>query len=136
MSKADLKTKKEQLQKQLNAIAEQEEKELIEKHYPEFKKLEGTFYKRINNFSLPKKSSDYWFLYTKVTEIKPEYVYDTRGNGVACYFKGWSFQTDKYGNFSVVQEKSGYVHSLGEQITEQEFLKAWNKAMSDLDKLG
>ena len=36
MSKADLKPTKEQLQKQLNAIAKQEEKELIERHYPEF----------------------------------------------------------------------------------------------------
>lgn len=136
MSKANLKPTKEQLQKQLNAIAKQEEKELIEKHYPEFKKLEGTFYKTRNNYSCPEKPSDYWFLYTKITEIKPDDVYDTRGNGVACHFKGWSFQTCKYSNFSVEQEKRGYVHSLGKQITEQEFIEAWNKAMSALDKLG
>lgn len=136
MSKTDLKPTKEQLQKQLNAIAKQEEKELIEKHYPEFKKLEGTFYKTRNNYSCPEKPSDYWWLYTKITEIKPDDVYDTRYNGVACHFKGWSFQTCKNGNFSVEQEKIGYVHSLGKQITEQEFVEAWNKAMSNLDKLG
>jgi hypothetical protein len=131
-----MKPTKEQLQKQLNAIAKQEEKEMIEKHYPEFKKLEGTFYKTRNSYGVPKKPSDWWFAYTKITEIKPGDVYDTRGIGVACHFKGWSFQTCNRGKFSVEQEKLSYVHSLGNQITEKEFIEAWNKAMSNLDKLG
>ena len=137
MSKADLKPTKEQLQKQLNAIAKQEEKELIERHYPEFKKLEGTFYKKRTNYGFPEKPTDYWFLYTKITEIKPDDVYaNGNGVGVACHFNGWSFQTCKYGNFTVEQEKKGYVDCLGEQITEQEFIDAWNKTMPSINKLG
>jgi hypothetical protein len=126
---------KEQLQKQLNAIAKQEEKDIIAKYYPEFKKLEGTFYKVKTSYSCPTKPSDYWWIYTKVTEIKPDDVYNTNGNGVTCHFKGWSFQNCRDGNFSVEQEKIGYVHSLGKQITQQEFIQAWNNAMANLDKL-
>jgi CCR4-NOT transcriptional regulation complex NOT5 subunit len=51
--KSSTQTTKEQLQKQLDAIAKQEQKEMIEKHYPEFKKLEGAFYKTRNNYSCP-----------------------------------------------------------------------------------
>jgi len=127
---------KEQLQKQLNAIAKQEEKELIAKHYPEFKKLEGKYFKYKNSYSCPEKPSDYWFLYTKITEIKPDDVYNTRGNGVACHFKGWSFQTDKYANISVEKKKTGYVHSLGQEITENEFHSAWDKIIEALNNLG
>jgi len=36
-----MKNKKEELQKQLDEIKKQEEKELVDKHYPEFKKFEG-----------------------------------------------------------------------------------------------
>jgi hypothetical protein len=136
MSKTDLNSTKEQLQKKLNAIAKKEEKEMIEKHYPEFKKLEGKFFKKRNNYSLPKKPSDYWFYYTKVTQIKPEYVYDTRGNGANCFFKGYSFQTCKLGNTTIEKIDTGYVSSLGVEITEKEFNEAWNKLMSSLDKLG
>lgn len=131
-----LKAKKKELEKQLKIIAKKEEMEMIEKHYPEFKKMEGTFHKRRCNYSLAKIPSDYWWLYTKVTEIKPEHVYDTFGNGVSCNFIGWTFQTCKYGNFSVEREEKGYLHSLGQQITEEEFNEAWNKAMEQLDKLG
>lgn len=135
MNKLDSKLTKEQLKKQLNYITKKEEKEMIEKHYPEFKKLEGTCYKTKNTYGCPKKPSDYWFLYTKITKIKREDVYDTIGNGVTCRFKGWSFQNSKYNNFSVELKKTGYVHSLGKQITEEEFIEAWNRAMSKLDKL-
>lgn len=126
---------KEQLQKQINAITAQEEKEMIEKHYPKFKKLEGTFYKQKDNYSCHNKASDYWFSYTKVTKIKPTDIYDTKGNGITSRFEGYAFRTDKYGTFSVNKEKIGYVHSLGIQISEQEFNQAWNKAMQNLNKL-
>lgn len=123
---------KEQLEKQLNAIIERQNREIIKKHYPILKKLEGTFWKTRNSASLPKIPSDYWFIYTKIVEIKPNYVYDTRGNGVTCGFDGWSFQTTKYADFEVQQEKKSYAHLLGERITEQEFNDAWNKAMGNL----
>lgn len=126
---------KRELQQQLKAIVEQEHKEMIEKYYPEFKKYEGRFFKVRNNYSRPEKPSDYWWLYKKVVEIKPNNIYDTGSNGVACHYSGWSFETDSYGTFTVSQRNMGYLHSLGEEITEAEFNAAWNKAMDRLDNL-
>ncbi len=65
-----MKNKKEELQKQLDEIKKQEEKELVDKHYPEFKKFEGKCFKMRNNYSLPEVPSDYWWLYKKVVKIK------------------------------------------------------------------
>lgn len=126
---------KEELQKQLNKIAIAEEKEMIAKHYPEFKKFEGRYFKQRNNYSCPKKPSDYWFMYTKITEINPKDVYDTRGNGVACYFKGWTFQTCRDGHISINKEKHGYIHGLGKEITEKEFNDAWNTMIDKINSL-
>jgi len=126
---------KEELQKQLKAIAKAEEKAMIEEHYPEFKKLEGKCFKNKNNYSCPEKPSDYWWLYTKITEIKPDDVYDTRGNGVACHYKGYSFQTDKDGNITTRKEDYGYVHSLGKEIPKKEFDKAFENMISALNEL-
>ena len=131
-----LKPTKEQLQKQLNAIAWQEKKELIETHYPEFKKFEGRYFKVKNHYGNPEKRSDWWWLYTKVTQINPDDVYDTNGNGVGCHCKGYTFQTCKYGNVEIEKNKQTYIHSLGQEITEKEFVEAWNKLMSNLEKLG
>lgn len=126
---------KEELQEQLKAIAKKEEKEIIEKNYPEFKKYEGRFFRQSNNYGCPKKPSDYWWYYTKVIEVRPEDVYDTRGNGITSHFKGWSFQLDKYNQLTVELEKTGYIHSLGQEISQEKFNNAWNKAMENLDKL-
>jgi len=126
---------KEQLQKQLKEIAKQERKALIEKHYPEFKQYEGRFFKTRNHYSCPEKPSDYWWYYTKVTEITPEDVYDTLGNGAACHFKGWSFEDTKGGDVFISKNKQGYIHSLGKEITEAEFNEAWNKMVDSFEKL-
>jgi len=126
---------KEELKKQLKLISEKENQELIEKHYPEFKKLEGKCFKNRNNYSCPEKPSDYWWLYTKITEIKPEDLYDTGGNGVACHYKGYSFQTDKDGNVSTQKIDYGYVHSLQKEISEKEFDKAFENMISALNEL-
>jgi len=126
---------KEQLQKQLDEIAKKEEQEMIETHYPKFKKFEGKFFKTSNCYSCPEKPSDYWWLYTKITEIKPKDIYNTRGNGVASHYTGWSFQVDKYGQISIEREKSGYIHSLGQEITEKEFNAAWDKMIDKINAL-
>lgn len=131
----DLQKRKKQLSRELKTIAEQEQKAMVEKYYPEFKKLEGTFWKIRNNYSLPQKPSDYFWLYTKITEVKPEDVYDTGGNGITSHVRGWSFQTCKYGIFTVEKQKAAYAHHLGQQITEEEFNDAWNAAIDSLDKL-
>lgn len=124
---------KEELQKQLNIIAENEEKELINTHYPEFKKLEGKCFKVKNNYSCPEEDTDYWWLYKKVTEIKPEFVYDTRGNGVACHYNGFSFQMDKNGDISVIKEDYGYVHCLGDEISNEEFEEAFKNLKESIE---
>jgi hypothetical protein len=123
---------KSELEKQLAAIIEQEEKDVIEKHYPEFKKLEGRCFKTSNSYG-----DDYkpWFLYTKIVAIKPTDVYDTRGNGIASRFTGYSFQTTSTGEISVDMKKQSYVHSIGKEITESEFNTAWNKMIDKLDSL-
>lgn len=126
-----METRKEELQKQLRAIAKQEEKELIAKHYPEFKKLVGKFFKIRNTYGSNCKG---WWLYRQVTEIKPPHVYDTRVNGVACLYNGWSFETCTYKHTRIEKIKQGYVHSLGKEITKQEFLTAYNKMLKSIPK--
>lgn len=124
---------KEQLQAQLYAIVEKEQKELFEKHYPKFKKLEGKFFKRRNNFSAPKKPSDYWYVFEKVTSVTPDDLYMS-GSTVFCRCKSWSFQTDSEGAV-YIRHNDGYTHSLGKEISEAEFNQAWNNMIEQLDKL-
>lgn len=134
--KTDLQTKKEQLQKELNSIQEKEQKEIVSKHYPIFKKkYQGKCFKMKNHYGNPRKRSDYWFVYIKVTEIKPEDIYDTRGNGVTSHYTGWQFQTDSSYNVSIQKKETGYIHSLGQQIPESEFNEAWDKVINGLNKM-
>ena len=126
----NLQQKKEQLKKQLQEIKDLERKELIEKHYKKFKKLEGNCYKKKNHCGSPKKPSDYWFTYTKVLEIKEEDIfYDNMDNKVLSRFRGVSF--DKFG----IRQENSYVHLLGKKITEKEFNKAFNNQLSRAKKL-
>lgn len=128
--KKDLQQKKEQLKKQLQEIKNLERKELIEKHYPKFKKLEGNCYKKKNHYGSPEKPSDYWYEYTKVLEIKEEDIfYDNMDNKVLSRFRGVSF--DKFG----IRQENSYVHLLGKKITEKEFNKAFTKQLSRAKKL-
>lgn len=125
--------RKAQLQSELKKIFEAEEKALIEEHYPKFKnKYEGKCFKIRNRYGGDSKG---WWLYVKVTEIKPEDVYDTSGNGVACKYTGWQFQVDEHGNINISKEDFGYCHSLGQLISEGEFNAAWNKMIDLMDKL-
>ena len=126
----NLQQKKEQLKKQLQEIKNLERKELIEKHYPKFKKLEGNCYKKKNHCGSPKKPSDYWYEYTKVLEIKEEDIfYDNMDNKVLSRFRCVSF--DKFG----IRQENSYVHLLGKKITEKEFNKAFTKQLSRAKKL-
>jgi len=125
------KYEKEQLQKQLNVIAERERKEFIKKHYPEFKKLEGKYFKYRNSYG----HGTGWWLYKTVTEIKESDVYDTGSNGPACRYKGWSFEICSNGHISIETIKSGYTHSLETEITKKEFNAAWNKMIDKLNNL-
>ena len=129
-----MKTEKEKLQEKLNQIEENERLALQEINYPEIcKKYLGKCFKVRNNYSCPEKASDYWFLYLKVTEIKKEDVYQT-SNGVSATYSGYSFQTDKYKNVNVRKE-NGYIHYLGEEITQNEFDEAWNKMINRVNSI-
>jgi len=120
-----MKTKK-QLQAELKQIEEKELNELIEKHYPEFKKLEGKCFKVRNCYSCPKNKSDYWFKYIKILKIEKEDLYQS-GENIFAHFQGWSFQTDKFGRISVEFEYNNYVNSMSKknEITNEEFKAAW-----------
>jgi len=132
MKKGLLATKKK-LQNQLNAIAKQEEKELIEKNHPIFKaKFEGKYFKTINSYNSTDKG---WWLYIKILEIKPSDVYNSIGNEVTASYHGWSFQTTCYNEIIIDKEKNGYVHSIDMEITEDEFYTAYNKMIASIDKL-
>jgi hypothetical protein len=127
-------TLKENLQKQLNEIAKKEWEQKVETHFPKFKKLIGKCFKQRNNFSLPEKPSDYWFLYIKITEIKESYLYDGGENGVYCRYNGWSFETDKNKNIAIERIKKNYVHMLGEEISQEEFNKEWIQLKNSLNE--
>lgn len=122
---------KEQLREQLNKIEEQEEKEMIKERYPEFKKLEGKYFKYLNSYG-----SDYkkWGVYTKVIEIKPSDLYNV-GRGVDCHFTGFSFEFDKIGLITIENIKRGHTHLLGDEISEAEFNAAWNEIADMINKM-
>lgn len=131
----DILSKKAKLQKQLNDIIEQEEKNMVAIHYPIFKKkYEGKYFKRRNSYSCPEKKSDYWWTYCKVTEIKPSDIYQGH-NCILSKFDGYSFEIDKDGNIRITQEKYGYTHMLGQEISEKEFNDAWNKMINKINAI-
>lgn len=123
-----------QLQEELRKIEEKEFQELMEKHYPEFKKLEGKCFKIKNCYSNPRNESDYWFLYIKIQKIEREDLYLLRGEDISSNFHGISFQKDKYGIVSIDFEYSNYVHSMSEEneITNKEFKTAWSQLQEDI----
>jgi hypothetical protein len=85
-----MKLTKEELQKQLNQIRIEEEKNLIEENYPQFKKYEGRYYKIENTYG--GKQFKKWGVFTKVIAVKPEYVYNS-GDNILCRCDTFSFQT-------------------------------------------
>ena len=127
-----MKTKAE-LQEELRQIEEKEFNELIEKHYPDFKALEGKCFKVRNCYSCPENESDYWFLYIKIQKIEKDDLYKLSDN-ILSHFHGWSFQTDKYGRISVEFDYNNYVHSMSEEneISNEEFKEAWLKLQAKL----
>lgn len=74
----------------------------------------GKFYKTRNNYSCPKKASDYWWQYEKVTRM------DSRG-----FLRTLQFQTDSYGTVHVEFEHYAYHMQYGTEIKKAEFDRAW-----------
>lgn len=125
--------RKEELEKELKELQLRENEQMYENVYPEFKGYEGKFYKFKNNYSMPKKKSDYWFLYKQVTRVDRDDMYRS-GDDIYCNYHGWSFETDKYGNVRVELDANGYIHSLNEyeEISREEFLLAWDRLTQKL----
>lgn len=129
---AALEARKKELETELIKINTIQEQGIINQHYPLFKKkYEGKYFKRSNGYN----DKERWWMYTKVVEIKPDDVYDTKGNGVASHYTGWTFQTASNDEITISKEERGYVQSLGYQISKAEFTAAWNKMIDKLNAM-
>ncbi len=125
--------RKEFLQKELAQILAKEEKEMVESNYPIIKKkFEGKCFKTPNSYG---GDSEKWFLYSKIVSITKEDVYDTRGNGITAHCKMVRFQSMPNGMIEIKSDYTGYVHSVGQPISEVEFTKAWNKLIDKINAI-
>lgn len=128
----ELKQQQKKLQKEMNSIEGKISSEIRAKHYPKIKKqYEGKCFKISNGYN----NEERWWLFVKITSIKPDDVYDTGGNGVTSHYTGYSFQTTIANITEIEQIKTGYAHSLENEITEQEFNAEWNKMIERLNKI-
>ena len=121
---------KNKLIKQLSGIREKEWAMLVDKHYPKFKQMEGKCFKCVNSYGQGKD----WTLYKKVVKIEKENLY-MGSNEVLSFFSGWQFEVRNDGGIYVKEIKSGFIHGLGNEITEREFNAAYNKMITLLNKI-
>lgn len=87
----------------------------------------GKFFKYRNCYSCPKKPSDYWPIYAKVTAV------DKDGHITAL-----QFETDKYGSVSVKIKEHAYHMGNGDgwtEITASEYRRALKALKSKIAKL-
>lgn len=121
---------KEKLIKQLNAIKAKEHKEMIAEWLPKIRdKYLGKCFKSRNSYG---SSSKGWWSYTMVTSIEENDIYDTGGNGVTSYFRGWNFQVTSANEVVIKPVDYWYVHLLDKQISEDEFNRAYNDMIDKL----
>lgn len=128
--------KKEELRKQLADIEKQELQERIDLEYPKFKELIGTCYKCKNSYSSPEVKSDYWYTYRKILSITPDDLYfgGIDNDLILARCKCFSYQIDKYGEIRVNPIYETFVHSLGKEISIDEFNNKYKKLISNLIK--
>jgi hypothetical protein len=107
-------SKKEKLE-QIVANARQELIKIGNKERSkEASKILGRCYRFRNNYSMPEKPSDYWWLYRRVVRIEKD-------GTIRCF----EFQTDKHGEISVKPEAYHYETVIrGEEISLKEFKEA------------
>lgn len=76
----------------------------------------GKCFKYRNNFSCPKKPSDYWWLYTEVISFDADCLHV------------WSFQTDARGEIYINSKEQQFAPMNGHvEIKKSEFETAWKK---------
>lgn len=125
MTTKKLKQREKKLRAELKSIEEKLNTDFEKKKYPAFKKkYEGKYFKTSNSYG----GDERWWLYTWVTEIKPNDIYRIH-NGVNCSCTVFSFQTTPSKNVEIEQDRHTYVNLLGQEITKQEFEAAWDEMM-------
>lgn len=120
--------RKEQLQKELNAIVEAENAQFITEYYPTFQAMEGKYFKTENGYGHDNK----WYVYTKITSIAPEELYVSYYDRVLSMYKGFSFEKTSDGFLIFKKNRHDYVHCLGKEITEAEFNSCFEDFKSEL----
>lgn len=129
-AKNKLRAKRSELMLKVKALDIQIEKQLQKEHLPEFKKLEGRFFKKKNSYGTGKE----WWLYTKVVRILRKDLYWSGENVLATY-TGIEFQTCVHGITTIEYAHHGYCHSLGKEIPESEYNAALAKIKNKLKLL-
>lgn len=129
--RTELELKKESLLKEIRSVEKRLAKDFVATHYPEIsKKFLGKYFKDKNGYS----QNDEWWMYHKVTDIKPEDVYSVGGEPTAkC--RVLTFNATSEGHIRILKDNNAYVHGLGQEITEREFNEAWNKMMDAINIL-
>lgn len=111
--KEQLQAKIYKLRKRLSTIDHNEAQQANEK-------LLGKCFKYRNNYSCPKKPSDYWWLYVRVGKVD--------GNVLS----GLEFQVDKYGEITI-NPKKGRMHTIDSNFVPIS-KRTFNSALKKLQK--
>lgn len=126
MSETDL---KKAAMSDLRALSDRVRREVQDREAKERRETNraaiGRCFKYRNSYSCPRKPSDYWFLYVRVTRI------DALG-----YATGWSFQTDSNGELQVkATERLAIFPGNWQQVSAREFNRAWTRFQQRLRKI-
>lgn len=118
-----MKKTKEELQADFVRARRALEKIEAAERLAENKKLIGKCFRVRNNYSVPAKPSDYWWLYTKVI-------------GADAYnLKVFQFQIDKDGRIDINQRELYRRVSDYQPITTDAFTRAWKSVQKRVAKL-
>jgi hypothetical protein len=126
---------RQELKKQLDKLIESEENALIDEHFPYFEKYSGKCYRY---------EYDDGCKYAQIRKVtrKDVYVTNLDKKEVSSRCRIWVFTKYKDGCFSVDPNEFNYTHSFDskyegyEEITKEEFNKAWEDAIKSLVELG
>ena len=111
-----------QSREELQSIINEARRKLGDIEYREAKErvapLDGKCFRYRNNYSVPQKPSDYWWLYVKII--------GTKGASAVTF----EFQTDKYGKLSIEPHQQHYNRFPSDDrgyqpISAAEFKRAW-----------
>lgn len=88
-------------------------------------KLVGKCFKYRNNYSLPEKASDYWWLYRRVVSQKDGYLMIE------------SFQVDKYKKINIEPKQEFHYRHLDSyiEISKAEYAREWKKLLKRINSL-